>query len=88
MAQRSNQPAEEVMEGRSQEQAVKDTITGLTGAVMALAGEVCQRDPALARSLAATLAGLLDKLPDDKKRSPQATVLGMMRTVAEDALVL
>ena len=33
------------MEGRSQEQAVKDTITGLTGAVMALAGEVCQRDP-------------------------------------------
>jgi hypothetical protein len=55
---------------------------------MALAGEVCQRDPELARSLAATLAGLLDKLPDDKKRSPQATVLGMMRTVAEDALVL
>ena len=67
------------MEGRSQEQAVKDTITGLTGAVMALAGEVCQRDPELARSLAATLAGLLDKLPDDKKRSPQATVLASSR---------
>src|SRR4051795_6404521 len=47
---------EERMQGRPQEQAVKDTITGLTGAVMALAGEVCQRDPELARSLAATLA--------------------------------
>jgi len=67
-------------------QAVSDTITGLTGAVMALAGEVCQRDPELARSLATTLAGLIENLAEDKKASPQATVLSMMQTVAEQTL--
>jgi len=72
------------MRSNDRSQAIADTLTGLTGAVMALAAEVCQRDPGLARSLAITLSGLIENLPENKKASPQVTVLRMMQTVAEE----
>ena len=71
------------MRSNDRSQAIADTLTGLTGAVMALAAEVCQRDPGLAQSLAITLSGLIENLPENKKASPQATVLRMMQMVAE-----
>lgn len=67
--------------------SLTETVAGLGGALMALIGEVCNRDPELARSLAQTLAMAITGLPDDKKASPQADMLQRAQEIAEEMLL-